>query len=135
MPIPTVVNNFSTTLALAHEIGDGVLSMRAGAGDLLRLRLAEVEAPEISPAAPIRMMAAGRKTLQEKVVVPASQWTIFEATGLTGDDLTGCVAVEGTADYRYEVNDPVVASFTVGIIVAIIGEINDLKSRVAVLET
>jgi hypothetical protein len=126
MPIPTPVNNFSTTLALPHAIGDGVLVMRPGAGDLIRSRLAEIGAPDISADAPIRVMAASRKSMQANVAVPVSQWTIFEATGLTGDDLTGCSPVEGTADFAYEANDPLVAGPTAGLFAEILAAIRSL---------
>lgn len=115
-PIP--INNFSSVLALGHTIGDGILSLRPGAGALLLERLAAMGVDDVTEETPIRVMAAARKKFQGNVVVPTTTFTIFHATGRSGDDLTPVAAVEGTADENYAVDDPVAATVTADMLMA-----------------
>lgn len=83
------VNNFSAALATAHAIADSQLVLATGSGALLGTlaanrvyRVTAVQAPG---------------TAAESVL------GIFEATGLTGDTLTGVTAAEGFSDVALSV--------------------------------
>ena len=76
-------NNFSRLLATAHVIADGVLVLPAGSGAILGA------------------LGSNRIYRVTAVLNPGASETvlgIFEATGLTGNTLTGVTAAEGWSD-------------------------------------
>lgn len=77
------VNNFSVLLAAQHTSGSGTLTLAAGTGALLGA-LGSSEVYRVT----VYTGAAPAETIRG----------VFEATGRTGDQLTGVTAVEGYAD-------------------------------------
>jgi hypothetical protein len=111
-------NNVRSTLGARHLTGAGTLEVKSGEGSLFGTP---------SPAAPIRVTVARANTLVNDEVAQSSTFTIFKATGRSGDILTGVTAIEGTADRDYARNDPVRMTITAGMF-------SDLHAAVNALE-
>jgi hypothetical protein len=129
MPISvfgSACNQLSTTLASAHASGSGTLVMATGYGARLAAELTAGGMPSISGAAPIRVSVVAPGHGADAPILPAYR-TIFRATGLAGDTLTGCTAIEGTTDRAYAVGSAVRFNLTAG-------AINDLNASVNALE-
>jgi hypothetical protein len=129
MPISvfgTCLNQISTTLASAHASGSGTLVMATGYGARLAAELTAEGLPLISGTAPIRVSVVAPGHGADAPILPGFR-TIFRATGLTGDTLTGCTAIEGTTDRAYAIGSAVRFNLTAG-------AINDIGSAVNALE-
>jgi len=115
-------NDFTTTLAQAHAAGDGSLSLPAGAGAVLAAALAELGLTT-SPATPLCV------TVRKHNPTSRGDATIFTATGLSGDTLTGCAAAEGSVDQGFATGAAVGVLVTAGIVLALQRAVNALEAR------
>ena len=95
--MPTVfkkpINNLTTTLAAAYTPGSGTMTVRAGDG---------ARFGAVSASSPIRftcVKASGVTSVGQ--VDPISAISIYVATGIAGDVLSGVSVQEGTTDQAF----------------------------------
>ncbi|MEO6810620.1 MAG: hypothetical protein ABI353_16005, partial [Isosphaeraceae bacterium] len=129
---PAIANDFGAVLATAHNSGSGVFVMTAGSGALLLSALSKLGFSAPSVGQPLRFTAF--KTVSdggtpEKFVFTGvlADATIYSATGLSGDTLTGCMPVEGTTDQAFPAGSAVETLYTAGTMAAVLTAVNALE--------
>lgn len=122
------LNSITTTLGLTYVVGSGSLALAEDAGDAIVAALAAQGLPSVSGSAPLRFVCtrADGYNFTTNQVTQTDLQTIFEATGLSGDDLSGVTAVEGSTDQAFYVGDLLVVELTAGQIVDIQDAIQDI---------
>lgn len=109
----TVGNNIGVTLDAPYVAGSGTLALPAGYGAVVAARLIASGGSTPSAPHPLRFTL-----IQSSVIGPTGNitdpagLTIFNATTLSTDTLTGVVAVEGTSDQAFDVGDSFAVLFT-----------------------
>jgi hypothetical protein len=123
-------NNLSSTLRLNYVAGDGECTLARNYGDEIRAELTRQGLPSISALAPLRFRLARAEALNLTTgqVIDATLTTIYEATGLSGDTLSGLTAVEGTTDQDFDRQSVFTVEGTAGQTVAMQAAINALQS-------
>ena len=126
---PSPVNNVSTSLALNYVAGSGTVALSEGYGATINARLAMLGLPSISISAPLRFSLYSVAMMGPFGWFPPSYLpSIYNATGLSGDDLTGVTIQEGTTDQNFQAGDVFRVALTAGEIAAIEAAIQDLSS-------
>lgn len=125
----SAVNFVRTTLRLPYVPGSGQVFLYRGYGASVNTALTNQGLPSISVSAPLRFMLINAQyyNAQTQQIIDPQFCSIFEATGLSGDNLTGCTVVEGTVDQAFNSGDIFVVQLTAG-------QINDIQSAVVVLQ-
>ncbi len=110
------LNSISTTLGATYVVGSGALTLAEDTGDAIVAALAAQGLPSVSASAPLRFacVRAEGYNFTTNQVAQADLVTIFEATGLSGDDLSGVTVVEGTTDQAFYVGDLLAVELTAG---------------------
>jgi hypothetical protein len=111
----TLVNNLRTSLGANYTAGSGTMTVAPGTGTLFG---------SISTAAPARFTVITAATYGTSSEV----LTIYQATGLSGDVLSGVSAIEGTTDLNYSAGDKLEARPTQGSYADIHGAINAIEN-------
>jgi hypothetical protein len=90
----TLVNNLFTTLGASYTAGSGTMTLSSGTGSLFGT---------VTPSNPVRftVITVGSYGTTSEIL------TIFRATGIAGDVLSGVAAIEGTTDRNYGAGDKV----------------------------
>lgn len=111
--MPTVfkkpLNNLTTLLGANYTPGSGTMTVRVGDGARFGV---------VSASSPIRFSVVGvSKVTNIGQVAPPSSISIYTATGITGDVLSGVAISEGTTDQAFAAGDylavvPTAATFT-----------------------
>lgn len=116
----SVANNIQTALGADHVAGSGTIQIATGYGATLAAAIAAAGFPAISSTAPFRFTVIARSA-QNSIgqITNLALVTIFEATGLAGDVLSGVAAVEGTTDQDFKAGDTFAVLLTAGQIAAI----------------
>lgn len=126
---PSPVNNVASTLALNYIAGSGTVALVEGYGATINERLAMLGLPSISPTAPLRFSLYSASMMGPFGWFPPGYLpSIYNATGLSGDDLTGVTIQEGTTDQNFVAGDIFRVALTAGEIAAIEAAIQDLSS-------
>lgn len=100
------LNNVATTLALNYTAGSGTFALPETYGATINSRLTMLGLPSISATAPLRFTITPASAVNAFGIVALSILpSIYEATGLSGDDLTGVTIQEGTTDKNYQAGD------------------------------
>lgn len=125
--MPTVfkkpINNLTTTLAAAYAVGSGTMAVRAGDG---------ARFGTISAASPIRFACVKSGVIQNNGQIgDLSGISIYTATGIAGDVLSGVAVSEGTTDQPFAVNDFLCVIPTAGTFEEIHQAINTLEANIA----
>jgi hypothetical protein len=99
------LNNISTTLAADYTAGSDEIAIAEGYGDTITAELARLGLPSISSDAPLRFTVtrAGGVNLTTGQILDATDQTVFEATSLDSDTLSGLTVVEGTTDQDFAI--------------------------------
>jgi hypothetical protein len=114
MTIPIHVNNAQTTLGASYSIGGSTLTMATGYGTTLAAKLTAL-GHTLGASAPLRVTAIKSTALNVYgQITDLSKLTIFEATGRSGDVLTGVSVVEGTTDQAFAAGDTLAFLWTAG---------------------
>jgi hypothetical protein len=111
----TLVNNLFTTLGAAYTAGSGTMTVAAGTG---------AQFGTVTASAPVRFTLITAASYGSSAEV----LTIYQATGISGDVLSGVSAIEGTVDQNYFVGDKVEARPTQG-------SYSDIHSAINAIET
>lgn len=96
-PFASPINNADSTLAVAYKAGSGSVTLATGYGAVISAKLAALGLPAISASAPLRFTLVSAAT--------STRLAIYEATGLTGDVLSGVTVQEGTTDLDFAASD------------------------------
>lgn len=125
----SLINNGQTFLGAAYTAGSGTMTLGTGYGAVIASRLTAAGFPAVSSSAPLRFTAIAAAALNEfGQIVQLGLVTIFEATGLAGDVLSGVAAVEGTTDQNFAQGDVIAVLLTAGQIQAIQAAIAALQA-------
>lgn len=123
MPTPIGVNNAQTTFGAAHSIGATTIAMASGYGATLAGKLTALGLT-LDASNPLRVTAIKRTALNAYgQITDTTQLTIFEATGRSGDTLTGVTVVEGTTDQAFALGDTLAFLWTAGMLATMRGTI------------
>lgn len=125
--LKTPLNQLATTLGVQHTASSGTLVLATGYGAVIAAEIAAEGAPSISTGNPIRVSVIAAAEAGDSPI-PVSNRTIFQATGLSTDTLTGVTAIEGTTDRTYQVGDAVRFNLTAGTIGDLHTVLNSLGS-------
>jgi hypothetical protein len=111
----TLVNNLSTTLGAHYTAGSGTMTVASGTG---------ASFGTVSASAPVRftVVTSGTYGTNDEI------FTIYQATGINGDVLSGVSAIEGTTDQNYSTGDVVEARPTQGSYADIHSAINAIEN-------
>lgn len=128
-PFASPINNALSTLGAAYLAGSGSVSLASGYGAVLSAKLTALGLPDISSSAPLRftLVSAAAYSAMGQLTNPALS-AIFEATGLSGDILTGVSAQEGTTDLSFAAGDTFAVYLTAGQVAAIQAAVNNLEA-------
>jgi hypothetical protein len=123
------LNNISTTLAADYTAGSDEIAIAEGYGDTITAELARLGLPSISSDAPLRFTVTrvGGVNLTTGQILDATDQTVFEATSLDSDTLSGLTVVEGTTDQDFATSDILRVEVTAGQITAIQDSIVDTQ--------
>lgn len=126
----TPVNVASSTLRLPYTAGDTTLKLFRSYGTTLAAALVAQGLPAISASHPLRfqMVSSAAYNPDTGQITDLSLTTIFEATGLSSDDLSGLSVVEGTTDQDYANGDIFLVGLTAGQVQSIQAAVNALEN-------
>ncbi len=99
-------------LASAHASGATTFALESGAGATIAAALAKVGYPSVSATAPLRFQVLPWSS--QGVVGETTPAVTYKATGVSGDTLTGCTAVDGTTDRNWAAGDVVLTPWSAG---------------------
>ena len=123
------LNNVASTLALNYTAGSGTMSLVEGYGATINARLAQLGLPSISATSPLRYSIFSASMIGPFGWFPPTYLpSIYQATGLSGDDLTGVTIQEGTTDQNFQSGDIFWVVLTAGQIADIEAAINALST-------
>jgi hypothetical protein len=115
-----VKNNATSTLAANYTPGSGSFLLAAGAG---------ANFPTPTPTNPIRIAVMPAAKAYNPATLAPADMRIYQATGKSGDTLTGIAAIEGYADDKsFTTGDAVAMTVTAGLLSAIQGAVNALEN-------
>jgi hypothetical protein len=110
----TALNQLATTVGTGgYTAGSGTLPLATGYGAAILAEIAAEGAPAVSSTHPIRVSVIVAAHSNDSPI-PATYRTIFRATGLSGDVLSGITAIEGTTDRNFVALDVVRLNLTAG---------------------
>lgn len=129
MGFSSPINNAVSTVGAAYAPGAGQVTLATGFGAVLASKLGALGIGAISAAAPLRftLVQAAAINAYGQILDP-SKATIFEATGLAVDTLTGVSVKEGTSDQAYATGDTFAVFLTAGMVQALQAAIVALQS-------
>jgi hypothetical protein len=129
-PFCSAVNYIRTTLAAVHNDGAATFVLATGAGTLINDELTNQGRPSLSATKPLRFTVVNPNYFNPltQQILDSSKASIFTATGLSTDTLTGSVAVEGSANQAFDAGSIVLVEITAGQINAIQDAVNDIES-------
>lgn len=131
----TVLNQLATVVGTGgYTAGSGTLPLATGYGAVILAEITAEGAPAISSTHPIRVSVVVAAHSND-APIPAAYRVIFRATGLSGDVLSGVVAIEGTTDRNFVALDVVRLNLTAGAIVELQSALNTAETNVAVNTT
>jgi hypothetical protein len=115
-----VKNDAASTLAANYTPGSGSFLLAAGAG---------ANFPTPTPTNPIRIAVMPAAKAYNPATLAPADMRIYQATGKSGDTLTGIAAIEGYADDKsFTTGDAVAMTITAGTIGDIQGAVNALEN-------
>ena len=118
------LNDVSTFVGSGgYTAGTGSLSLLAGGGEKF---------PALSDSRWYRVTVM-QKTAAYSPLATAANYTIFKATGISGDTLTGISVIEGSTDRNYVCGDVVEVRVTAGTVADMQSAINTLETTYAPL--
>lgn len=98
----TAVDNFSTTLGASHTASSGTFTLASGAGTTLANRLSNAGYPAISSSHPLRFTVISASAFDANGRVSNTNLVAtYQATGLSGDVLSGVTAETGSTDQAF----------------------------------
>jgi hypothetical protein len=118
----TLVNNLRTTLGASYTVGSGTMTLAPGSGSSFG---------NVSASTPVRFTVITAATYGSS----SELLTIYQATGINGDVLSGVSAIEGTTDRNYSAGDKLEARPTQGSYADIHGAINAIESAPYAVDT
>jgi len=118
-------NDFGTTLGSPYSAGSGSVVMVAAAGAALTSALSELGL-SLSATSPLAFTL--RKKVSGAPSTNRADATIFQATGLSTDTLTGVTVAEGTHDQNFAAGDYLDVLMTAGRLSKVYGAVNTMET-------